>query len=546
MKNKEILKWISSSIKGKKHYLVILSLIQVGLGLLSVFFAYMLKFVTAGLENKDKAYFLNSVYILLGIAALIILLNSLYRFLFEYASSSIENSFKKNLFESLLYSPYKMVRNEHKEDWINRLSEDTKIVANNILSIVPILGRLVVQLVAAFVLIIYISPLFGLILLPISVVLLLLTYILRKRLKRYHNDVLENEGRYKIFLSESLEGLSIIHSFVKEDTIKEIGKERLEDYKKARIRRNNFSIICSLGFLFLYYGSYLFGIIFCGLKILTGEMDIPSLTSIIALLTEIQAPIGNITSILPRYYSMLASGERLYLKEKEEHVKEYSLEEIEKKYSSLERIAIKDISFSYLPERKVLSSFSLDIKKNDHLALLGHSGKGKTTLFRLLLSLYPLDEGEIKMIYSQKEENLSKEDRNFFSYIPQENLLLKGSIKENVTFFAKDVDEERLARAYSLSCSDEFISSLEKKDLTLLNEHGGGLSLGQIQRLSIARAIYSDKPILLLDEVTSSLDKKTASKLLENIFSIKDKTIILITHHDEDLPKDVKRIEIGD
>ncbi len=275
-------------------------------------------------------------------------------------------------------------------------------------------------------------------------------------------------------------------------------------------------------------------------------MDIPSLTSIIALLTEIQAPIGNITSILPRYYSMLASGERLYLKEKEEHIKEYSLEEIEKKYSSLERIAIKDISFSYLPERKVLSSFSLDIKKNDHLALLGHSGKGKTTLFRLLLSLYPLDSGEIKLIYSQKEENLSKEDRNLFSYVPQENLLLKGSIRENVTFFAKEIDEERLAKAYSLSCSDEFVSSLEKKDLTPLNEHGGGLSLGQIQRLSIARAIYSDKPILLLDEVTSSLDKKTAAKLLENIFSIKDKTIILITHHDEDLPKDVKRIEIGD
>ncbi len=546
MKNKEILAYISSSIKGKKHYLVILTLIQVFLGLLSVSFAFLLKFVTSGIENKDKTYFLNSVYILLAVVALILILTCIYRFYYEYACSDIDNSFKKRLFKDLLLTDYKTVKDEHKEDWIHRLTEDTKIVSNNILSIIPAIGRMSVQLISAFALIIYISPSFGLILLPIAAVLLLLTYILRKRLKKYHNEVLSEEGKYKIFLSESLEGLSIIHSFVKEDVIENIGNERLQTYKRARVRRNNFSVICSLGFLLLYYGSYLFGIIYCGFHIISGELDIASLTSIIALLTEIQSPITYLTSILPHFYSMLASAERLMLNASKEKVQEYSLTETKDKYDSFKGIFIKNISFSYDDEKEVLSSFSLDISKGDHIAIVGHSGIGKSTLFKLLLSLYEPKDGDIEILFDEERRKLSKEDRNLLGYVPQDNLILKGSIKENVTFFSKEVDEEKLIEAYKDSCSYEFISSLEKKDMFTLNERGAGLSLGQIQRLSLARAYYSSKPILLLDEVTSSLDRETSKEVIKNLFSKKDKTIILITHHEEDLPEDVRKIRLGD
>lgn len=546
MKNKEILKWINLSIKGKKHYLVILTLIQVLLGLLSVSFAFMLKFVTHGLETKDRTYFLNSVYILLAVVALILIFTCIYRFLYEYACSNIENSLKRTLYDDLLHVDYKKVKDEHKEDWIHRLSEDTKIVSSNILSIVPAIGRMSVQLISAFALIIYISPIFGLILLPIAIVLLLLTYILRKRLKKYHNEVMNEESNYKIFLSESLEGLSIIHSFVKEDIIENIGNRRLEKYKKARIKRNNFSIVCSLGFLLLYYGSYLFGIIFCGLRILSGDLDFSSLASIIALLTQIQSPISNLTSILPHFYSMLASAERLILLDRKERVKEYSLDETNDEYNKFDGLEIKNVSFSYDEEKKVLSNLSLSIKKGEHIAIVGHSGIGKSTLFKLILSLYDIDDGEINIVSEGNERKLSKEDRNLFGYVPQDNLILRGSIKENVTFFSKNVDEEKLEQAYKDSCSDEFISSLADKDLTILSERGSGLSLGQLQRLSLARAYYSSKPILLLDEVTSSLDGRTSKKIIENLFKKEDKTIILITHHEEDLPKNVRKIRLGD
>lgn len=546
MKNREILTWISKSIKGKKKHIVILTIIQIALGFLSVCFAFLLKYVTHGLEIKDKKYFLISIYILLGIVLLILVLNCIYRFIYEHINSNIENTLKEKLFNDLLLSNYKIVKDYHKEDWIHRLSEDTKIVTSNILSIFPVIGRMSIQFILAFILIIYISPKFGLILLPISFILLILTCILRKRLKLYHNAVLEEEGKYKIFLSESLEGLSIIHSFVKESLISNIDSKKLENYKKAKIKRNNFSIFCSLGFLLLYYGSYVFGIIFCGLKILNGNMDIASLMSIIALLTQIQSPISNMTSILPHYYSMLASAERLILNDEKENIKQYTSKEVENIYSNFEEINIKNISFSYNESKKILSNFSLNIKKNQHIALIGHSGIGKSTLFKLLLSLYDLNCGTIEIKSKSNIKPLSKEDRNLFGYVPQDNLILKGSIKDNVTFFSSNVNEKKLQLAYKNSASNEFINSLPNKDLTILNERGSGLSIGQLQRLSLARAYYSDKPILLLDEITSSLDSFTSKKVIDNLFSMKDKTIIFITHHEENLPDDVIKIKLGE
>lgn len=237
MKNKEILNWIFKSINGKKKHIIILTTLQIILGALSVSFAFLLKYVIHGLEIQDKKYFLSSICIIFVVIALILILNCTYRYLYERISSNIENSLKQTLFENLLYTEYKSVKEIHKEEWIHRLSEDTKIVTSNMLSIFPVIGRMSIQFIFAFVLIIYISPKFGLILLPISFFLFFLTYILRKKLKKYHNQVLNEEGKYKIFLSESLEGLSIIHSFVNEDLISNIDEERLINYKKAKIKK---------------------------------------------------------------------------------------------------------------------------------------------------------------------------------------------------------------------------------------------------------------------------------------------------------------------
>lgn len=552
MKNKETLSWIFRSIQGKKHHLVILTLIQVCIGIFSVLSAFLLKYVTHGIEIRDQSYFLLSFLLLLSDVVLLVLSNSLYRFLFEYAASDIENSLKRRMYQNLLFTDYGFVKSHHKEDWINRISEDTRIVTNNILSIFPALGRMSVQLVFALVLILFLSPIIGYLIIPVTILLFVLTYFMRKRLKRYHKDVQEKEGNIKVFLSESLEGLSIVHSFVKEDMMIHLNDIRMNEHKKARIRKNNFSILCSLGFLVLYYASFLFGILFCGLNIINGNMDIASLTSIVALLGQIQSPISQMTSILPHYYTMIASGERLRMEKTGEKTKALSPDKIKEEYDSLKEIRFDHVSFSYpYSDRKekkqnVFSSFSLSIEKGEHVALVGHSGCGKSTLLKLLLSLYPIDQGKIVLDFGSSSKGIETIDRNLFGYVPQENLILKGTIRDVVTFYDQNIDEERLMNAYRKSLCYDFVMALPKKDLTMLEERGSGLSIGQLQRLSLARAYYSDRPILLLDEVTSALDEACAKEVIQNLFEEKDKTILFVTHHKEDLPSSVRIVELGD
>ena len=139
------------------------------------------------------------------------------------------------------------------------------------------------------------------------VLIIVLTYFMRKRLKLWHQRMQETDGRVKVFFFESLQGLSIVHSFVREDIFIKKNEDNLDEYKKARIKRNLFGIFCSIGYIFIYYAFYILAIIFCGEKIIDGMMTIGLLTALIALLTQLTGPLGNLTTIIPRYYSLIAS-----------------------------------------------------------------------------------------------------------------------------------------------------------------------------------------------------------------------------------------------
>ena len=141
---------------------------------------------------------------------------------------------------------------------------------------------------------------------------------------------------------------------------------------------------------------------------------------------------------------------------------------------------------------------------------------------------------------------LEKDYAHLFSYVPQDNLLMEGTIKEVVTLFSEITDKTLFNRALEVSCSDTFINNLPLKEDTYLNEKGSGLSLGEMERIAIARAIYSDAPILLLDECSASLDAETEKKVISNILSLSNKTIVLISHHKYDESIFDKVIDLGD
>lgn len=356
----------------------------------------------------------------------------------------------------------------------------------------------------------------------------------------------EEDGKVKIFFFESLQGLSIIHSFVKEDIFSKKNEDNLSNYKKARMKRNLFSIACSIGYIIVYYAFYILAIIFCGRAIIDNNMTIGLLTALIALLTQLTGPLGNITNIIPRYYSLIASGERIMI-DRDDDISYLSKSEIDQYYQDeFNSVEIKHISYSYLDkyDHKVeaIKDLSLTINKNEKILIKGHSGGGKTTLFKLLLSLIKPDDGEILI----NGEPLSKRYERLFAYVPQDNLLMEGKIKDVITLYDNDIDEQLFNNALHISESYDFINKLNDKENTVLNVKGSGLSLGEMERIAIARAIYSSSPILLLDECSASLDESTEKKVMNNILSLSDKTIILISHHKYDDKLFDKVIDLGE
>ena len=546
MRNKETLKFINSNIKGSKGKIALLSITQILLGALTVAFSFMLRYVIGAIEAKDQDALILYTIIIGSIALALIILQIFYRIYYEVSYVDIENKLKKNLFNTILHKDYQEIKKTHDEEWIHRLTSDTNVIASSILSILPSLCRMVVQLVLALAAIIYLYPIFGLSLLPFIVLIILITYFMRKRLKKAHHLVQETDGRVKVFFFESLQGLSIVHSFVKEDVFSKKNEENLEAHKKARLKRNVFAIMCSIGFVVVYYAFYILAIIFCGNAIIKGAMTIGLLTAIVALLTQLTGPLGNITSIIPRYYSLLASGERLRV-DHEEATNYLSKEEIDHYYNKeFKYININNISYSYLDKygNKVdaIKDFSLLINKNEKILIKGHSGGGKTTLFKIILSLLKPESGEVLL----NNEPLDKKYERLFAYVPQDNLLMEGTIKEVISLYELDVDDERLQEALALSNSDTFINELTLKENTYLNEKGSGLSLGEMERIAIARAIYSDAPIMLLDECSASLDAETEKKVINNILSLNNKTIVLISHHKYDESLFDQVIDLGE
>ena len=546
MKNKETLRFISNNIKGCKTKIALLSICQILLGALTVAFSFMLRYIIGAIEARDKNQLIIYIVILSSIAAALILLQIFYRIYYEISYVDIENKLKDNLFKTILNNDYQKIKKMHDEEWIHRLTSDTAVIANSILSILPSLCRMVIQLLLALLAIIYLYWQFGLSLIPFIILIIFITYLLRKRLKKYHHLVQEKDGKAKVFFFESLQGLSIVHSFVKEDIFAYKNKDNLEEYKKARLKRNLLSIWCSIGFIVVYYGFYIAGIIFCGNAIIDGAMTIGLLTALVALLSQLTGPLGNITAIIPRYYSLIASGERLRI-ENDEYVSYLSKAEIDKFYEKeFKAINVDKISFSYLDKYgntvEVLKDFSLVINKNEKILIKGHSGGGKTTLFKILLNLLKPEKGEVLL----NELPLTSAYERLFAYVPQDNLLMQGTIKEVVTLFDDNVDMNRFNEALKLSCSDNFINELALKEGTFLNEKGSGLSLGEMERIAIARAIYSDAPIMLLDECSASLDLETEKKVINNILNMKDKTIVLISHHKYDESLFGKVVDLGE
>lgn len=197
-------------------------------------------------------------------------------------------------------------------------------------------------------------------------------------------------------------------------------------------------------------------------------------------------------------------------------------------------ISVEDLSFSYtgkLGERKqVIRNVSCTLPTKGLTVITGPSGIGKSTLLKLLLGVYRPESGAIRFHSENGTFPVDRSSRKFFSYAPQGNLLISGTIRENILLSNTAATEEELQQAVYVSAVNEYLDELPNGLDTVLGENGAGLSEGQVQRISLARAVISGAPILLLDEVTSSLDAHTEQLVLERICALPERACIAVTH----------------
>lgn len=545
MKQKNTLQWISN-VAGKAKLLVgVLVAVQAVLSVSSIAFAFILRRIINMAVQGAFTGFRLAFVLLAGVIAAQIVLGAVSHFLSEYTTTTVENRFKQRLFTTLLTGNYASVTAVHSGEWMNRLTSDTTIIAGGVTQIVPGLIGMLVRLFGALAAILWLEPRFFGVLVPGGAAMLALTYGFRKIMKRLHKNIREADGTLRVFLQERLESLLIVRTFAKEQQTAAQAASLMEKHKDARMKRSNFSNLCNIGFAGAMNGAYLLGIGFCGYGILTGTMSYGNLMAIMQLVGQVQNPFANITGYLPRYYAMLASAERLMEAETFEPDSEHQLAEekaLEFYRTKLTALRLEHASFTYQPpvcaEKEqppmpvVLKDIDLTIRKGEYIAFTGPSGCGKSTVLKLLMCLYPLDAGSRTLESTCGTQPLTAAWRSLFAYVPQGNQLLSGTIRDIVSFgnTRKAQDDAGILRALRIACAEDFVQKLEKGLDTTLGEHGQGLSEGQMQRIAIARAVFSEHPILMLDEATSALDEATAQQLLKNLRRMTDKTVLMVTH----------------
>lgn len=548
MKNNAV-KWLYSVTGKKKWNILWLMIVQALNGASGVLYALLLRNIVDNAVDGDKnSFMLNVLYIILLVLAQVAM-RAIIRWLEELSRASLENLFKQRLLNNILTKDFGTVSAVHSGEWLNRLTNDTVVVAQNSVEILPGLAGMIVKIVSAMAMMIVLDYRFALVLLPVGIVLFFATYGFRKVLKKLHKNIQERDGKLRVYLQERLGSMMMIRSFAAEEQTETEALEKMCDHKGSRMKRVRFSNLCNIGFQTGMQGMYVGGVIYCGYGILTGAISYGTLTAITQLISQIQSPFANITGYLPKFYAMTASAERLMeieAFENDSDVQPMDIDETLDYYrSSFKGIGLEKAEFAYYPSGDsvrqlsketmpvVLKDISVEIGKGQYVAFTGHSGCGKSTVLKLLMCIYKLDGGRRYITdKSGNTEELSAKFHRLFAYVPQGNQLMSGTIREVVCFADKsDIhNDERINEAMKIACADEFVSELDDGVDTLLGERGTGLSEGQMQRIAIARAIYSKCPILLLDEATSALDEATERKVLENLKNMTDKTVVIVTH----------------
>lgn len=541
------LKWLWNTFHKERWQVVIITFTcAISASLTVVYADFSKRIINAATEEHSMERVVQCAIGFLILITVQLILNLVSASFADRCKARIEVTLRKHILDSVIKKDYQGVTKYHTGEIQNRMTNDVTTISEGFTSILPDLIYFVVKLVCAFIYLVVIDKFFTLVFVVGGFAVLIFSLMFKKIVKKLHKKVQESEGTVRSFIQEILTSLLVIKSFNVENKVEKEAEDLMELNYRTKMKRRMFSIMARAGVSASFNLGYVFALAYGAYRLVNG-IDYGTVVSMLQLVNQIQQPFASLSNMLPKYFGLLASAERIIELDKINDEFEHNNSDINAidTYDKLKSINFENITFGY-DRDVILDNTSLKIDKGDFVAIMGISGIGKSTLLKLLLGVFRIDSGSITLDVGNEKIPVDCHTRKMFSYVPQGNFLLSGSIRDNLTFINSDVTDEEIKEAVRISCADQFVYDLPQQLDTVIGEHGIGLSEGQLQRLAIARSILSKSPIMLLDEATSALDEATELRFLKNLKEMQDKTCIIVSHKTAALEICNKHIKIID
>ena len=511
-------------------FYTVLGILSTTMGLVaSVAGKYMIDIITGRQTSKLGLM----IAVMLGSAAFSLLFSNLISRLSAKISIRINNDIQADIFDQIIDVDWKAISEYSSGDLINRFNGDVSTVSKNAISWLPTIIITIYSFVVTFAVIWHYNKVMSLLAFASAPVMLVMSKYFINKQREYAKKVRETGSEMMGFEVETFYNFDTIKSFGIMESYGRKLRQWQEKLKTLSLAYNLFTIktnvfMSVLGMIVQYAA---FG--YCLFLLWTGQITFGTMQLFLDQRVKLSSAFNNVVGIIPSFLASSVSAHRireLIDLPREKHIPESS------KLMELENdgfeVRMDGVNFAYVKEKQVIIDSAFRAAPGEIVAIIGPSGEGKTTLIRLILGLIHPDSGTCFLRASDGSEvEMNADSRSMFSYVPQGNTILSGTIAENMRLVREDATDEEIINALKVACAWDFVSRNPAGINAKVGERGRGFSEGQAQRLAIARAVLRDAPILLLDEATSALDVETERNVLRNIIKQRpNKTCIVTTH----------------
>lgn len=526
-------KWIftySVRYKGAIAYYMILGIISTSLGLVSsVAGKYIIDIVTG--YQTDKLWVL--IVLAVGSSLFSLTIGNYLGRLNLKLGINIGNDIQADIFGKIIDADWKSISKFSNGDVLNRFTNDIGTVGSNAIGWLPSVVLTVYQFIATFCVIWYYNPVMALFAFASAPFTLIASKIVIKKQREYGKKVRAMSSDVMAFQMETFYNFDTIKSFGVADQYTKKLKWWQRRFKDMQLDYNWFSIKTNIYFSIvgMLVGFSAFG--YCLWLLWTHQITYGTMTLFLQQRAQLEGAFSGLISIIPGFLNSSISAHRvreLVQLPKEVHLPQSS--ELDRYIDEGFTVKMDDVDFSYVEDKKVITNSDFQAHPGEIVALVGPSGEGKTTLIRLILGLTHPDRGKASLVTRDGTEvEMNADTRHLFSYVPQGNTIISGTVAENMRLAKENATDEEIIEALKIACAWDFIEKLPDTINTQIGERGRGFSEGQVQRIAIARAVLRDAPIMLMDEATSALDITTERKVLKSIVQQRpNKTCIVTTH----------------